>query len=396
MKKVIGAIAAFVGIYIFLKWPIPVLIAAGILFVVACIAGNKDSGTEATTAQKPQKPKAPSSPINPNQQIKVQKNRCEGRDFEMRLLRARTEPFKIIAFQGNAKASADILSKNSGNVYRVSMTSCECEDFKKGHSPCKHMIYFALHTGRYAQMERPIPRYGYSRTNREEKPVPFYWEYATQPTGVGYTNLYPYNVTGRLEGVSQKTGKPTNRKKTVVVNACSDTDAVAAAQELGISPPYRVEIIDLVPSEGQYGYLHGAEIPYPYLANVTDVGALLTRYEDENDRECPYYLFKMATKYRVRVSYFQEPESVIACIWSETPDERKPAMFCYAVYCQEMGHPFGNAPRESDAAEFVGFVPTKKQLEYILRIQEFGWIKLNKRTATYQSAWHYLVERKIF
>ena len=72
------------------------------------------------------------------------------------------------------------------------------------------------------------------------------------------------------------------------------------------------------------------------------------------------------------------------------------AMFCYAVYCQETGHPFGHAPIESDAPEFAGFVPTKKQLEYILHIPEFGWSKLNKRTATYQSAWHYLVARNFF
>ena len=71
-------------------------------------------------------------------------------------------------------------------------------------------------------------------------------------------------------------------------------------------------------------------------------------------------------------------------------------MFCYAVYCQETGHPFGHAPIESDAPEFAGFVPTKKQLEYILHIPEFGWSKLNKRTATYQSAWHYLVARNFF
>ena len=311
-------------------------------------------------------------------------------------MRARTESFKIITMQGEAKAAADILSKASGNVYHVTMTSCECEDFKKGHSPCKHMIYFALHTGRYAQMERPIPRYGYSRTNREGKTVPIYWDYASQPTGVGYTNLYPYSVTGKLEGVSEKTGKPTSRKKTVTVNAISDTDAVAAAQELGLVPPFKVEIMDIVPSEGQYGYLHGAEIPYPYLANAADVGALLTRYEDENDHLCPRYLFNMATKYRVRVSHFQEPESVITCIWDGVPDERKPAMFCYAVYCQETGHPFGHAPIESNAPEFAGFVPTKKQLEYILHIPEFGWSKLNKRTATYQSAWHYLVARNFF
>lgn len=396
MAVVFTVLMVMAGIYALFKWPIPTLAVLVVLIVIGKSGENKNDGTAPTTAPPPAKPKAPSSPIKPQAQPTAAVRRCEGRDYEARLLRARTESFKIITMQGEAKSAADILSKASGNVYHVTMTSCECEDFKKGHTPCKHMIYFALHTGRYAQMERPIPRYGHSRTNREGKTVPIYWDYASQPTGVGYTNLYPYSVTGKLEGVSEKTGKPTSRKKTVTVNAISDTDAVAAAQELGLVPPFKVEIMDIVPSEGQYCYLHGAEIPYPYLANAADVGALLTRYEDENDHQCPRYLFNMATKYRVRVSHFQEPESVITCIWDGVPDERKPAMFCYAVYCQETGHPFGHAPIESDAPEFAGFVPTKKQLEYILHIPEFGWSKLNKRTATYQSAWHYLVARNFF
>lgn len=213
MGKAFGCLAVFAGLYVLLKWPIPTLAVLGVLFVVAYIDGNKNGSTAPTATPPPAEPKAPSSPIKPQAQPTAVVRRCEGRDYEARLLRARTESFKIITMQSEAKAAADILSKASGNVYHVTMTSCECEDFKKGHSPCKHMIYFALHTGRYAQMERPIPRYGYSRTNREGKPVPIYWDYASQPTGIGYTNLYPYSVTGKLEGVSEKTGKPTSRKR---------------------------------------------------------------------------------------------------------------------------------------------------------------------------------------
>lgn len=396
MAKMFSVLLVMAGIYVLFKWPIPTLMVLGILILIGKADENKDGDAATTTVPPSEKPKAPSSPIKPQVQQTAAVHRCEGREYEVRMLRARTESFKIITMYGETKTEADILSKTSGNVYHVTMTSCECEDFKKRRSPCKHMIYFALHTGRYAQMERPIPRYGYSSINREGELVPIYCDYASQPTGVGYTNMYPYSVTGKVEGVSEKTGKPTSRKKTVIVNAISDSDAVTAAQALGLVQPFKVEIMDIVPSEGQYRYLHGAGIPYPYLANAVDVGALLTRYEDGNYHQCPRYLFDMATKYRVCVSYFQEPESVIICIWESVPDERKPAMFCYAVYCQETGHPFGHAPIESDAPEFAEFVPTKRQLEYILRIPEFGWSKMNKRTATYQSACHYLVVRKIF
>lgn len=172
MAVVFTVLMVMAGIYALFKWPIPTLAVLGVLIVIGKSGENKNGGTAPTTAPPPAKPKAPSSPIKPQAQPTAAVRRCEGRDYEARLLRARTESFKIITMQGEAKAAADILSKSSGKVYHVTMTSCECEDFKKGHSPCKHMIYFALHTGRYAQMERPIPRYEYSRTNREGKTVP--------------------------------------------------------------------------------------------------------------------------------------------------------------------------------------------------------------------------------
>lgn len=405
MGKAFGCLAFFIVAYLILKWPVPSLAVLGILFVACYVYGNKAGNRADTTAmQQPAKPQTPATtkktknaPPAPQAQPKAPMRQCSGKEFERRLYRARTEPFKIVALYGDGKTEADILSEGSGNVYRVSMVACECEDFKKGHSPCKHMIYFALHTGRHTQMEKPIPSYGYTNKNREGKRIPLYWEYAIKPTGVGYTNLYPYKVCGRVLGMNEKTGRQTNRKKTVIVDATSESDAVTAAQALGCMPPYAsVEIMDMVPSEAQYSYLHGAEIPFPNLVNSADVGALLTRYEDGNANECPGYLFDMATKYRVRVSLFQEPESVITCIWESVPEEKKAAIFCYAVYCAEMGYPFGNAPIKSDASEFSGFEPTKKQLAYILHIREFGWSKLNKQTTTYQSARRYLEQRKFF
>lgn len=169
MAVVFTVLMVMAGIYALFKWPIPTLAVLVVLIVIGKSGENKNDGTAPTTAPPPAKPKAPSSPIKPQTQPTAAVRRCEGRDYEARLLRARTESFKIITMQGEAKAAADILSKASGNVYHVTMTSCECEDFKKGHTPCKHMIYFALHTGRYAQMERPIPRYGYSYACRKDK-----------------------------------------------------------------------------------------------------------------------------------------------------------------------------------------------------------------------------------
>ena len=108
-----------------------------------------------------------------------------------------------------------------------------------------------------------------------------------------------------------------NRQKTIMVNARSLEDAKAAAAELGVMPPYAgVEFVDTSPSYEQFNYLHGAGIPAPYFICALDMSALLTRYEDGDNEKCPEYLFEMATRYRVRVSYFQSPASVKSCIWS--------------------------------------------------------------------------------
>lgn len=147
MAVVFTVLMVMAGIYALFKWPIPTLAVLGVLIVIGKSGENKDGGTATTTAPPTAKPKAPSSPIKPQAQPTAAVRRCEGRDYEARLLRARTESFKIITMQGEAKAAADILSKSSGKVYHVTMTSCECEDFKKGHSPCKHIN--AMSNGEY-------------------------------------------------------------------------------------------------------------------------------------------------------------------------------------------------------------------------------------------------------
>ena len=372
-----------------------IFVVLGALVILGCLTSNDGGNTpkEITILESPQK----MNPQIEKSEQKVPMQKLDGREFELRLRRARTEAFKIVEFYEEADEEVDILSVKSGHVYRVSMTKCTCEDYKKGHLPCKHMIYFALHTGRYVQLEKAIPSKGHPHVNRENRMIPLYWEYYDgKPTGIGYTNLYPYKVCGRSFGVSEKTGKQTNRKKAVLVNAISREDAITAAQKLNCMPPYaEVELVDIAPSESQYGYLYGAEIPFPNLVSAADAGALLTRYEDENDHRCSRGLLEMATQHRVRVSYFQEPESVVTCVWDGIAAEEKAAMFCYAVYCKEMGYPFGSAPIKSNDSVFSNFKLTKKQQDYILKIQEFGWTGLNKRTTSYQSAYKYLEQENL-
>ena len=193
--------------------------------------------------------------------------------------------------------------------------------------------------------------------------------------------------------MSEKTGKQTSRKKNLIVYAIDERDAIVAASDRKVMPPYAsVERIDTGPSYAQYNYLHGAGIPAPYFMSSADMSALLTRYEDEDNDQCPKYLFEMATKYRVMVSYFQSPASVKSCIWSEIPEEKKPAIYCYAVYCRERGHEFGNAPIRYDDVIFTYFRPTKQELAYIRAYNEFGWHPLHGNANAYKSAVAFLAD----
>jgi len=228
------------------------------------------------------------------------------------------------------------------------------------------MIYFALKTGDFQRYEKRIPsappRYG------GDNFIPFYGRYYSgPPTGIGYKNLYPYRVVGRVLGISEKTGLPTNRKKEIFVNASSVEDAQAAAEFAGVVPPYtEVSLVDEFPSYNQLSYLHAVGIPFPFFVTADDVSALLTRHQTETDDICPAGLFQMATARRADVSYFASPQSVISFIWYLAAPSERAALFCYAAYCRELGQEIGCAPLPYTDSLFQSFAPTEKQqLVYI-------------------------------
>lgn len=375
-------------------WILVIIIVCVVLVHNASKGGEKQTKPKAASGQEQavQKPRT-------KERLKMQGKGgawvCTDRDFENRLYRARTEKFKIVQFYGENKAEADILSEGSGNTYHVGLTHCDCEDFKKGNHPCKHILYFALQTGRYDWIEKAPPADTPS-TNEDGMFVPHYWDYYNEkPKWIGYTNLLPYEVSGRQIGKSEKTGKETNRKKTAYVNAASKDDAMTAAQEAGVMPPYdSVEVMDEVGSEAQYGYLRGAGIPYPRLVSRTDIGALLDRYQEDDDSVCPQYLFEMATKYRVMVSYFQSTKTVLQKIWYCLPVEKQTALYCYAVYCKETNSQFGYTKIEDDDPLFAEFEPTEKERAYITGIEDGEWIKPNRNASAYKSARQYLLQKR--
>lgn len=258
------------------------------------------------------------------------------------------------------------------------------------------MIYLALKTGDFIRYEKPIPAPPpkYSGDNF----IPFYGRYYSgPPTGVGYMNLYPYRVVGRVYGTSEKTGRPTNRKKEIVVNARSLEDAQTAALSAGVSPPYAdVSMLDISPSYNQLSYLHAVGIPFPFFVTADDVSALLTRHQEELDDICPRGLFNMATARRVGVSYFDAPQCVIGSIWYCAPPGELPALFCYAVYCRENGYEIGCAPLSWEDDVFTSFHPEDRQvLQYINGFRPRYPIRsMSARSLSYSSAAFHIRKRK--
>lgn len=320
-------------------------------------------------------------------------------DFENRFLRARTEPLEIVEFCNEQHNAAKIRNNDNNHVYAVSLSNCECEDYIKYHAPCKHMLFLALQIKRLSWYEKPVPYFVPKKNPSNGRFIPYYWKYYTgRPNGPGYTNLFVYSVTGRVHGISGKTGRPTNRKKQVLVNAKDSEDARTAAQEIGVVAPYQVTFIDMPPSYNQYSYVRSAGIPRPNIVSDADISALLTRCEDYDDEICPPVLFQIATQHRARVSYFASPNSVISCIWNAATEKQKPVLFCYAVYCREFGFRFGEAPIENTDLMFLSYSPAEKQLKYILSIVEFGWRfkKISKSVLAYQSAIAHIKKTKPF
>ena len=66
-----------------------------------------------------------------------------------RVYSALTEPLQIL---GPIYASAKIKG-STGRVYKTTLSSCECESFKFGNKPCKHMYRLALNLGLLAMLD---------------------------------------------------------------------------------------------------------------------------------------------------------------------------------------------------------------------------------------------------
>ncbi len=308
------------------------------------------------------------------------------RDFENRLIRARSDDLRIKEYLNDSKNEAMVENRESGNIHRVSITECDCEDFRKKHVPCKHMIFLMLRNGRYKELEKAVPK---SVKNGEamDEFIPIFWEYYDgPPTGIGYASFYQYEVTGRRYGISEKTRKPTNRKSKIVVNANSAEDAIAEAEKKDTMPPYEsVKFLDSPPSFEQIKYLNGAGIPHPNLMCSIDVAALLTRYQDGDDTRATEGIKEIAKERRICFSMFSSQKQIASYIWGGMDDAERVRFYCYVVYCQENGLTAGETKLKYTDSAFSRFELTKKQINYI-RYTLPGYERLDGRAGAYKAA----------
>ena len=320
----------------------------------------------------------------------LNKHYLQSREFENRLLRARTDELKIEEFADGTKQAAKIRNVETGHVHHTTLIACDCEDFMKIRRPCKHMIFLMLKTGRHKQLEKTVPKSMRNEENTEEY-IPIYWEYYDgPPTGIGYANYYTYEVTGRKYGVSEKTGKPTNRRSRIVVLANSAEEAAEEAAKKGTCQPYEtIELLDSPPSFSQIKYLNGAGIPHPNLMCDIDVIALLTRYEEQDDSRATKGIRKIANDRHVRISMFSSQRQIASYIWGSMNESEKVRFYCYAVYCQEKGLEIGETKVEYTDSAFGAFALTKKQIQYI-EYTEPGYAKLDGRAGAYKAAKEYI------
>lgn len=327
-------------------------------------------------------------------------------DFAYRLQRARASDLRIVRYLSDDRSAAEIHNPESGNTYSVTFTSCTCADFKKRNAPvnfffglfkspqkklhlCKHIMFLMLTNEQYEPL--CVEVCGKCNPEYRDISVPIYSDYYNGgPTGPGFCNLYRYSVSGYVHGVSNRTGNPTCQTKTIAVAATSAEEAMQLAKESGVMPPYsKAEMYYIYPlSDAQMGYFHIRGIPYPALINNDDFSALITRYKEQDFEIAPMGLFAIATDLRIVVSYFSSPSQLCAYIWNRLPEDRRPAFYCYAVYCKECRLPIGTAPLPYTHPAFTSFTPDDKYYDYVRHHNDI--YNITKRPRIYSIAVEHL------
>lgn len=166
---------------------------------------------------------------------------------------------KIISINKKEMSMKIHSSSNSEDVYTVTLTNCECEDFHKRNLPCKHMYKLAIELG---IMEIPDELLNNNFNALNNPPV----------IQANRNNIICKTFLVEGTGIIRK-----NQKRNKIV-AISTEPLILDAEWIHSLPPYTVkEIPEELPTESQIRYARNLGFSFPADADKTDASIFIDR-----------------------------------------------------------------------------------------------------------------------
>lgn len=175
----------------------------------------------------------------------------------------------------------------------------------------------------------------------------------------GYCNYAKYDVIA----VNPKT----NRKNKVRVEAKDKSQAIEIAKkEKELIEPFEVKVVPFsTPTERQIEYALNIGMIIPDDVNIEDIGAMLTRFENEStgaSQELANYAEAVGVNFSAYIGY----KELISCIASVSNRERC-ALFAYAINQSLKKAPIENMKTDLKCSVFYAFADYALSNEKILK-----------------------------
>lgn len=195
---------------------------------------------------------------------------------------------------------------------------------------------------------------------------------------MGYANLPLYIVSGRKS--------TTNRMNTKCYAVPSEDAARQCAYIDNLVDPLTVEIRN-------EKYQEDKEVPPG--SSYFDVDQLENSMSFNDIDPMDGGFWDYATRMGIRVSRFTGKTSAAYKVWHALDDAQKAALYCYAVYCAELGIPLGNMLTAKDPDIFQRFSAAvsqnKSAMQSILGRDGKDLLNPNRNTVAYRTAVKFLL-----
>jgi len=201
-------------------------------------------------------------------------------------------------------------------VYQTSMSQCSCPDFQERRKPCKHMYKLAFVTGKMDPHKYYHGDYQFRYCYRNIVPDNF----RSDTAFADHMSVCKYKI--------QAVYKSTQRKRRRTIYALSEEDAIDI-----ISGEFESPVISIakepyeLPTDHQIIYAVSQGVSIPKGCCKEDLSALLSRYEEYDDRWKNQYLdqnlIAFGKSQRVPFSLLGNEPTMIMKIYQELDTERQ-------------------------------------------------------------------------